>query len=140
MTYIKGLLYAELNIEDGCCFLLYSISDICLRHLGYNYVKEASGVNNQTIKFHPLNSTSWTETGVTWNNVGSINISVNFGITLTAASWSSFNITNLVKGWKNGTYSANAGFILKNATSSSNLSCVYPKWHDKINLKNKWGN
>ena len=24
--------------------------------------------------------------------------------------------------------------------SNNNLACVYPKWHDKINLKNKWGN
>ncbi len=26
-----------------------------------------------------------------------------------------------------------------NATSGGNLSCRVPKWHDKINLKNRWG-
>ena len=59
-----------------------------------------------------MNNTAWTESEVTWNNVGTYNASVNFGTTLPRNNWATFDITQLVKGWKNNTYSANAGFIM----------------------------
>lgn len=83
-------------------------------------VKEASGSSSQYVNLYPLTSnTTWTESTVTWNNVGSYSTSVNYGASMTNGQWTSFNITNLVKAWKNGTYSSAAGFILKNQTESN---------------------
>ena len=85
------------------------------------YAKEASGGNTQYINLYPLTSnTTWTESTVTWSNVGSFNTSINYGNTMYNNQWTAFNITNLVKGWKNGTYSADAGFIMTNENEADN--------------------
>lgn len=87
------------------------------------YAKESSGGNTQFINLYPLTSnTTWTEYTVTWNNVGSFDTSVNYGNTMYSNQWTAFNITNLVKGWKNGTYSAEAGFIMTNENEANNKS------------------
>ena len=93
----------------------------------YFYVKEASGVNNQTIDLYPLGNSSWTETGVTWNNIGGY-ASINYGTTMTAASWASFNITDLARAWRAGATSSDKGFILKNATET-NKESVFSSEH-----------
>ena len=85
------------------------------------YAMEASGGNAQYIKLHPLTSnTTWTESSVTWNNIGSYTTSVDYGNTMANGQWTGFNITNLVKAWKNGTYSADAGFIMINQNEANN--------------------
>jgi len=86
------------------------------------YAKESSGGNTQTINLHPITGVStWTENTVTWNTIGSsFDTSVNFGTTMYNNEWSSFDITNLVKGWKTGAYTADCGFILKNSNESNN--------------------
>lgn len=87
------------------------------------YAKESSGGNTEYINIHPLTSnTTWTESTVTWNNVGSYSTAVNYGNTMYNGQWTAFNITNLVKAWKNGTYSANAGFIMTNQNEANNKS------------------
>lgn len=83
------------------------------------YVKEGAGSSSQYINLYPLTNTTWTETTVTWNNIGNYNTSNNYGNNLTNNQWTAFDITNLVKGWKNGTYSADAGFILTNSNEKS---------------------
>ena len=83
--------------------------------------KEASGGSAQNIRLYRLTSnTTWTETNVTWNNVGSYDTSVNYGNSMYNGAWTDFDITNLVKGWKAGTYSANAGFIMMNENETAN--------------------
>mgnify|MGYP004654150515 CR=1 FL=1 len=85
------------------------------------YAKEASGGTTQYINLYPLTSnTTWTESGVTWNNVGSYSTAVNYGNTMYNNQWTAFNITNLVKAWKNGTYTADAGFIMTNENEANN--------------------
>jgi len=89
----------------------------------YFHVKESSGNSSVTVGIYPLTTnTTWTETGIKWNNVGSWgNIIVSQS--LTSNSWASFNITSLAKAWKNGTYNPNAGFIMiSNNESSINKS------------------
>lgn len=77
------------------------------------HVREASGGSAQYINIYPLTSnTTWTETSMTWNSVGNWSTTLNCGNTMNGAQWTAFNITNLVKAWKNNTYSANAGFIM----------------------------
>ena len=84
------------------------------------YAKEASGGTTHYINLYPLTSnTTWTETSVTWNNIGSHTTSVNYGNTMYNGQWTAFDITNLVKAWKNGTYSANAGFIMTNENEAN---------------------
>lgn len=83
------------------------------------YAKEASGGTTHYINLYPLTSnTTWTETSVTWNNIGAHTTSVNYGNTMYNGQWTAFNITNLVKAWKSGTYSANAGFIMTNGNET----------------------
>ena len=83
------------------------------------FAKECSGGSSQYINLYPLvSNTTWTETGVTWNNVGTYTTALNCGTTVTGATENTFDITNLVKGWKNGTYSADAGFILISSNES----------------------
>ena len=84
------------------------------------YAKEASGGIAHYINIYPLTSnTTWTETTVTWNNIGSYTTSINFGNTMYNGQWTAFDITTLVKAWKNGTYSANAGFIMTNENEAN---------------------
>ena len=87
------------------------------------YVRDSSGTGKQTINLYPLTTnTTWTETTVTWNNVGSYTTAVNYGNSMSSGKVTGFDITGLVKGWKNGTYSSGAGFILINSTETNNKS------------------
>ncbi|MDD6200517.1 MAG: DNRLRE domain-containing protein [Firmicutes bacterium] len=93
----------------------------------YFYIWETSGTSAQTINLYSLSgSTSWTESGVTWNNAG-----VTQGTKYASASpgsnaKASFNITSLVKAWKNNQVTANCGFMLisSNETSVDKAFCT----------------
>ncbi|WP_303804440.1 DNRLRE domain-containing protein [Ruminococcus flavefaciens] len=86
------------------------------------YAKEANGGASQYINVYALNNSSWTESNVTWNNVGSYDTSVNYGAAMINNQWTAFDITNLVKGWKNNIDSADAGFIFINSNESNDES------------------
>lgn len=91
-----------------------SISASQITKVTFN-AKESSGTSSQYINLYPLTgNTTWTESTVTWNNIGSYTTSVNYGASMNNGRWTEFDITGLVKAWKNGTYSGNAGFILTN--------------------------
>ena len=94
------------------------------------YAKEATGSATQTIKVYPLTNTSWTESGVTWNNVGSWSTTAICSVDMAYAQLTAFDITSLVKGWKNGTYAANAGFIMMSANESANKCFVSSEHSD----------
>ena len=85
------------------------------------YVKEGSGGSTQYINIYPLfSNTTWTESTVTWNNVGLSMPLANYAGILMGGQWSEFNITSLVKAWKNETYPASAGFIMVASDESIN--------------------
>lgn len=94
------------------------------------HVKEGSGRGSQFVFIAPMTSnTTWTESTVTWNNVGSYMPLINNGATLYGGQWTGFNLTNLVKAWKSGTYPANAGFVMATMETGDNstfLSSEYP--------------
>lgn len=94
-----------------------NISADRIENITFN-VLEGTGTSAQNINLYPLNNTSWTENTVTWNNVGSYSTSVNYSNTLINNQWAAFDITNLVKSWKNGRYDANAGFIMVNTNEN----------------------
>ena len=86
------------------------------------YVRDSSGTGKQTINLYPLTNTTWTETTVNWKNVGSYVEDDNYSAILSSGKVTGFDITGLVKYWKTGKYSANAGFILINSTETKNKS------------------
>ena len=89
------------------------------------HAKDASGSGSQFINLYPLvGNTTWTESNVTWNNVGSYSVAKNYGASMRTGQWTTFDITDLVKAWKNGTYPAQAGFILINENETNN-KCFY---------------
>ena len=100
------------------------------------YVKEATGSSGISVSLYPLTSNStWTETNVTWNNVGSRASTATDTKTLTDSAWSAFDITALVKQWKNGTYSANCGFIMIGASENSTDKSFCSSEHEKTSYR-----
>ncbi len=84
------------------------------------YAKEASGGTSQFVNLHPLTNTAWTEATVTWANIGAYDTSVNYGANMFNNQFTAFDITGLVKAWKAGTYSEDAGFILTHSDETKN--------------------
>ena len=83
------------------------------------YIKDSSGTPAKAINLYALTSNStWTENSLTWNTVGTISPTLQASANVGGGAWSSFNITNLVKGWKAGTYTASCGFILQSSNES----------------------
>ena len=80
------------------------------------YVKDSSGQSNKTIHIHALTSNStWTESSVTWQTMGTMSSTVQASASLGKASWSSFDITYLVRNWLNAVYNEDCGFVMKGA-------------------------
>lgn len=78
------------------------------------YLTESSNTASVQVNLFPLNSNStWTESTVTWNNVGTFDNVLQDSQAMGYNNTYQFNITNLVKAWKNGSYSnGQCGFIL----------------------------
>ena len=84
------------------------------------HIKETTGTAALEVSIYANTGTStWTETGATWNNAGHV-----LGAQYATASPGvneavSYDITNLVKAWKNGTETAQKGFILKSSNETT---------------------
>ena len=96
------------------------------------YVKESSGHTGRVVDICPLTENStWTESGVKWENAGA------FGSVVSSSTWTSnsfgeFDITQLVRGWKNGTYNEDCGFIMKGADETVNESFLSSEYSANI--------
>lgn len=100
---------------------LSSYRELCINQIvsASFHVKEASGTPTQYIKLHVLNSnTTWTESNVTWNNVGSYTTAINCGTNMSSNQWTSFDIMNVIRVWKSESYPQNAGFIMMSRNES----------------------
>ena len=94
------------------------------------HIKEASGNTDGRIYLYPMYSnTTWTESGITWNNKGSYIGSAYDSVVLGNGETASFDITNLIKDWKNGVRNANAGFILDASSSNTAVKAIYASEH-----------
>lgn len=83
------------------------------------YIREGSGKSGTVVNLHPLTSNStWSETGVTWNNVGAYAASA-ATVTLTGNRFAAFDITDLARNWKQHVYNANCGFVLISTTETT---------------------
>lgn len=77
------------------------------------YCRDGSGNPSQYINLYAnTGNSTWTDGNVSWNNIGSYSTATNWGNYVPDFALMSFDITTLVKGWKNGTYNAGAGFRL----------------------------
>ena len=85
------------------------------------YVRDSSGTGSQTIYLYQLSNSSWTETSVTWSNVGSY-YPVGTSATMSSGKVTAFDISSLVWAWKNNKFNPNAGFIMMNQTETNNKS------------------
>lgn len=84
------------------------------------YVRDSSGSSAKVVNIYALRSlNSWTEGSLTWNNtLGNISSDLQASASIGGNAWTSFDITALVKGWKNNNYSAASGFIMKGDNES----------------------
>ncbi len=97
--------YARLTAND-----ITSVKFYC-----YDSTENAS----QPVYLIPCTSSTWTESTVTWNSFnGAYDGSNIFPANMAPNVYTEYNITQLVKGWKNGTYQATAGFMLANFNES----------------------
>ena len=81
---------------------------------------------------------SWAESGVTWNKYDGTNSWTTAGgdfdsvkwatTTIAAVGWSSWNITNLIQNWVNGSYS-NYGMLVKSDTTGSGTANIASSDH-----------
>lgn len=86
----------------------------------YFYIQDSSGTAAKAINLYALTSNStWTESSLTWNTLGTISSTLQASANVGGAAWSSFDITSLVKGWKNGSYNIDCGFILQSSDEST---------------------
>ncbi len=82
-------------------------------------IYEASGSAGQRVDLYYYNGTAWSETTATWNNTSPNGYGYLFDTKYPSNGLkTTFDITNLVKGWRNGTYTASQGFMLKNYDES----------------------
>ncbi len=83
------------------------------------YIKDSYGASGRTVNLYAITGNStWTETSLTWNNIGSVSSELQASATVGGEERSTFNITNLVRAWKNGTYNISCGFLLQSANES----------------------
>ena len=95
------------------------------------YMADASGTSNAYVKVYALSSNStWTENTVTWNNAGTTASTPYANIAPPAGGFGCFDITDLVKAWKNGSYSSGqCGFLLRGNNEVSTDKVLYSCEH-----------
>ena len=96
------------------------------------YITKSSSKVPDYVNLYCCTGTTWGETTATWNNAAdNYTNGVNWGTSSVSSSAVSFNITSLVKAWRSGTYSAQAGFMLvnQNETDVSKKFGIYASEH-----------
>lgn len=117
---LKGLL------QDST-FLSLAANDIVSAKF---YIADASGTSGVKVNLYPLmTNTTWTESNLTWNTVGTIAATATASAAPTANSYGEFDITSLVQQWRSGYRNGNCGFILKGANESSTDKALYSAEH-----------
>ena len=101
------------------------------------YMADASGTSGVYVFIRALSSNaSWTENNVTWNNVGSTASTVYGNIALPAGNFGCFDITQLVKAWKNGSYSGGqCGFVMIGSSESTKDKALYSSEHTTTSMR-----
>lgn len=89
-------------------------------------IKDADSGAAGTLYLYPMHSNStWTETGITWGNKGTYVGIAYDTVSVGSNQWASFDITDLLKDWKNGNRNPNAGFIIDASSQNTRLKSFY---------------
>ena len=90
------------------------------------YVWDASGHSTSNIKLCVNTEKNWTESGVTWNNKPNQTDRFGYSGDLPSNQYGCFDITDLVRTWKSGMYSKEAGFTLVNPNETNSIYTKVP--------------
>ncbi len=96
------------------------------------YTTKSSSKTPDYVNLYRCTDTAWSENSVTWNYHANLYTnSTNWGTSSVSSSAVTFNITSLVKAWRSGTYSAQAGFMLinQNETDVTKKFGIYSSEH-----------
>ncbi len=83
------------------------------------YCWDTTGNSAQMVNLYAITSAAWNENTVTYGDAVTYSTEDNWHKSMPSGAWTDFDITTLVKGWKNGYYSSDKGFILVNSNETS---------------------
>jgi hypothetical protein len=83
------------------------------------YCWDTTGNSAQMVNLYAITSAAWDENTITYGDSVTYSTAGNWHKSMPSGAWTDFDITTLVKGWKNGYYSSDKGFILVNSNETS---------------------
>ncbi len=88
------------------------------------------GSDYTTVNIHAIKqSSSWTESTVTWNYAGIYSLTSSASAAMGGGAWTGFDITDLALAWKSGDQNGQCGFVMIGAEENTKkigaLSCEY---------------
>ena len=88
------------------------------------YMKDG-GSSSATVNIHAVTgSATWTESNVTYSNLGAYSTAIYATDTMGGGGWGEFNITYLVRLWKNGTLNPQRGFVMAISDSTKKIGAL----------------
>jgi uncharacterized protein (TIGR03034 family) len=88
------------------------------------YMKDG-GSSSAAVNIHAVTgSDTWTESNVTSSNLGAYSMAIYATDTMGGGSWGEFNITYLVRLWKNGTLNPQRGFVMAISDSTKKIGTL----------------
>lgn len=84
---------------------------------------KGSGGQFANLSLHALTeNATWTESTLTWNNLGAYSETAYTTVRMGSSVWKSFDITALAKDWKTGAQNSDCGFVLISDSTTSSVS------------------
>ena len=129
-TYKKGRTVVRLKgmLNDAEFSRVYDFNI----HTARFYVADATGgTSSASVKLHPMTENLiWTESNITWYTLGNYSPYAAASAALSGGVYAMFDITELVKKWKQGQYSSgNCGFVMVGASEASVDRSMYSSEH-----------
>ena len=88
------------------------------------YMKDG-GSSSAAVNIHAVTgSATWTESNVTYSNLGAYSTAIYATDTMGGGGWGEFNITYLVRLWKNGTLNPQRGFVMAISDSTKKIGAL----------------
>ena len=123
----QALMYADTNYGSDTSLYSQQRTSQARRALiqfGLSAIPSGSVINSATLEMYATSATgnpqinlhrvtsSWTESGVTWNNQPSYDAAIVSSLTSSGTGWKVWDVKSLIEGYLNGTYT-NDGILLK---------------------------
>ena len=84
---------------------------------------KGSGGQFANLSLHALTeNATWTESTLTWNNLGAYSETAYTTVRMGSSVWKTFDITALAKDWKTGAQNPDCGFVLISDSTTSSVS------------------